>query len=103
MAVHTLFNWHKIAVSDSYLNNIEYIDSLKHPTLLAASVQKAFLAKETPSRVTIRSLPTCLFACTEPDINSILIIAVAKVHEKYELDEVGTPQNENFTVLLLLF
>ena len=44
-AVHMLFNWHKITVSDSELSNIEYINSLKQPELLATSVQKAFLNK----------------------------------------------------------
>ena len=44
-AVHTLFNWYKIAVFDSNLNNIEFIDSLKQPMQLAASVQRAFNAQ----------------------------------------------------------
>ena len=44
-----------------------------------------------------------LFACTDLEINPILIVAVAKVYALYEKDEEGTPQNENFTVLLLLF
>ena len=101
-AVHTLFNWHKIAVSDSDLNNIEYIDSLKQPMLLAASVQKVFLAKGITLTRGYKDFVDVL-ACTDPGINPILIVAVAKVHELYELNEVGTPQNENFTVLLLLF
>ena len=44
-----------------------------------------------------------VFACTDPEINPILIVAVAKVHVIDKKNEVGTPQNENFTVLLLLF
>ena len=44
-----------------------------------------------------------VFACTEPEINPILIVAVAKVHELYKKNKAGTPRDENFTVLLLLF
>ena len=40
--VHTLFNWYQIIISDSDLSNIKYINSLKQPELLAASIQKAF-------------------------------------------------------------
>ena len=101
-AVHTLYNWHNIAISDSDLSNIEYIDSLKHPELLAASVQKAFLNKGIALTRGDKDFAD-LFACTDPEINPILIVAVAKVHAQYEKDEDGTPKNENFTVLLLLF
>ena len=41
-AVRTLFNWYQIIVSDSNLSNIEFINTLKQPELLAASIQKAF-------------------------------------------------------------
>ena len=44
-----------------------------------------------------------LFACTDPEFNPILIVAVAKVHAQYKKDKGSAPQNENFTVLLLLF
>ena len=91
-AVHTLFNWHKIAFSDSDLNNIEYIDSLKQPTLLAASVQKAFLAKGITLTRGYKDLAD-VFACTEPEINPILIAAVAKVYELYKKHDVTTPQH----------
>ena len=101
-AVRTLFNWHNIAISDSDLSNIEYIDSLKHPELLTASVQKAFLNKGIALTRGDKDFAD-VFACTDPEINPILIVAVAKVHALYEKDEEGTPQNENFTVLLLLF
>ena len=101
-AVHTLFNWHKIAVSNSDLNNIEFIDSLKQPTLLVASVQKAFLAKGITLMRGYKDFAD-VFASTEPEINPILIVAVAKAHELYEKNDAGTPQDENSTVLLLLF
>ena len=81
-AVHTLFNWHKIAVSDSDLNNIEFIDSLKQPMLLAASVQKAFLAQGITLTRGYKEFAD-VFACTELEIHPILIVAVAKVHETY--------------------
>ena len=84
------------------MNNIEYIDSLKQPELLAASVQTAFFAKGITLTRGCNEFAN-VFACTEPEINPILIVAVAKVHELYKLHEVGTPQNENFTILLLLF
>ena len=101
-AVHTLFNYHQIIVSDSDLSNIEYINSLKQPELLATSVQKAFLNKGVTLILGNRDFAD-VFACTDPELNPILIVAVAKVHAKFEKNEVGTPQNENFTVLLLLF
>ena len=44
-----------------------------------------------------------VFACTEPEYNPILIVAAAKVHETYEKDEMGTPVDEQFTVLLMLY
>ena len=44
-----------------------------------------------------------VFACTEPEYNPILIVAVAKVHETYKKDEMGTPVDKQFTVLLLLY
>ena len=44
-----------------------------------------------------------MFACTELENNPILIVAVAKVHETYEKGEVGTPRDEHFTILLLLY
>ena len=42
-AVHTLFNWYKKDVTDSNLNAIKYIDSLKQPMQLAESVWKRLL------------------------------------------------------------
>ena len=71
-AVHTLFNWYKKNVSDSDLNNIKFIDSLKQPMQLAESVQRAFHTRESPSRVAIGSLPTCLPAQSrKPTLSSL--------------------------------
>ena len=101
-AVHMLFNWYKKAVSDSNLNNIKFIDSLKQSIQLAKSVKRAF---HTPGITLTRSYKEFadVFACTEPEINPILIVAVAKVHETYKKGVVGVPRDEHFTVLLLLF
>ena len=44
-----------------------------------------------------------MFACSDPEQNPILIVALAKVHKKFEKNEAGMPRNENFTVLFLLF
>ena len=100
--IHTLFNWHNIVVSDNNLNNMEYIGSLKQQEVLAAAVQKAFLEQGITLTRDYKEFAD-VFACTEPEINPILIVVVAKVHELYKLNKVGTPQTENFTVLLLLF
>ena len=43
-----------------------------------------------------------VFAYTEPEYNPILIVVVAKVHA-YEKKRMGTPVDEQFTVLLLLY
>ena len=101
-AVLTQFNWHNIPISENELSNIKYIASLMHPELLAASVQEAFRLKGVAMKRGDKDFAD-LFACTDPEFNPILIVAVAKVHAQYEKDKAGTPGNENFTVLLLLF
>ena len=89
-AVRTLFNWHDIAISDSELSNIEYIGSLIHPERLATSVQEAFRLKGVALTRGEKDFAD-LFACTDPEINPILIVAVAKVHALYKKNEAGTP------------
>ena len=44
-----------------------------------------------------------MFACSDPEQNPILIVALARVHTKCEKDEEGTPRNEFFMALFLLF
>ena len=44
-----------------------------------------------------------MFGCTEPEPNPILIVAVAKVHKNHKKDGMGTPWDEYFIVLLLLY
>ena len=51
--------------------------------LLAASVQRAFLAQEITLTRGYKEFAD-VFACTEPETNPILIVAVAKVHEKHK-------------------
>ena len=101
-AVRTLFNWHQIIVSNSNLSNIKYINSLKQLEVLGASVQKAFLNKGITLTYGNKDVAD-MFACTDPELNPVLIVTVAKVHERYKKNKVGTPQNKNFAVLLLLF
>ena len=84
-AVHTLFNWHKRDVSDSDLNNIKFIDSLKQPMQLAESIQRAFHTRGITLMRGYKEF-TDVFACAEPETNPILIVAVAvaKVHKKHK-------------------
>ena len=99
-AVYTLFNWHNKDITASDLKAIEYINSLKEPMLLAESIKSACHDRGitlTRGKKTFADL----FSCQEPDDNLILIIAVAKVHA-HEKGQMGTPKDENFTVLLLL-
>ena len=44
-----------------------------------------------------------MFACKDPELNPILIVALVRIHAKLEKDEEGTPRNKNFTALFLLF
>ena len=69
---------------------------------LAASVQRAFLAQGITLTRCYKEFAD-VFACTEPETNPILIVAVAKVHEKHEKGLMGTPRDKHFTVLLLLY
>ena len=73
-----------------------------HPELLAASVQEAFGLKGVAIKWGNKDFAN-LFACTDPEFNPILIVAVTKVHAQYEKDKDSAPKNKNFTVLLLLF
>ena len=101
-AVRTLFNWHQIVVSNSDVSNIKYITSLKNPELLAASIQEAFRNKGVTLERGNKDFAD-VFACTDPEPNPILIVALARVHAKCEKDEEGTPRNENFTALFLIY
>ena len=82
-AVRTLFKWHQLIVSDSDLSNTKYINSLKQLELLAASVQKAFLNKGIALTHGNKDFAN-VFACIDPELNPILIVAVAKVHTRYK-------------------
>ena len=44
-----------------------------------------------------------MFVCTEPELNPILIVAMAKVQGKHEKGLMRTPEDEHFSVLLLLY
>ena len=99
-AVITLFNWHNKEITASKLNAIQYINTLKEPMRLAESIKSACHDRGitlTRGRKTFADL----FSCKDPADNLILIVAVAKVHA-HEKDQMGTPKDENFTVLLLL-
>ena len=101
-AVHTLFNWFKADVKDSDLNAINYIESFKQPMELAESIRRACYTRGITLKRGTKEFVD-VFACTEPEDNPTLIVAEAKVHETHEKDEMGTPQDEQFTVLLLLY
>ena len=101
-AVRTIFNLHDVAITDNELSKIKYIGSLINRDLLVASVKEAFLNKGIALTRGVKDFAD-VFACTDPEINPILIVAVAKVHAQYEKSKAGTPKDENFTVLLVLF
>ena len=80
--VHTLFNWFKADVTDSNLNATKYIDSLKQPMELIESIWRACYIQGITLKRSTKEFPN-VFACTEPENNPHLIIAVAKVQETY--------------------
>ena len=69
---------------------------------LAESVQRAFHTQGITLTHGYMEFAD-VFACTEPEINPILIVAMAKVHETHKKGVVGTLQDKHFTVLLLLY
>ena len=97
-----MFNWYKKDVSDRDLNDIKFIDSLKQPMQLAESIQRACHTRGITLTRGYKEFAD-VFACTEPEINPILIVAMAKVHETHKKGVVGTLQDKHFTVLLLLY
>ena len=101
-AVRKIFNWHDVPITDNELSKIKYIGSLINRDLLVPSIEEAFLNKGIALTRGVKDFAD-VFACTDPEINPILIVAVAKVHEQYEKSKAGTPKDENFTVLLVLF
>ena len=99
-AVITLFNWHDKKITASEVNAIQYINTLKEPIRLAGSLKIACQDWGITLTRGKKSFAD-LFTCKDPADNLILIVAVAKVHS-HEKGHMGTPQDENFTVLLLL-
>ena len=99
-AVITLLNWHQKDPTASEVEAIPYMNTLREPIRLAGAIQNACQDRGvtlTRGQKTFQDL----FTCKDPADNLVLIVATAKVHSN-EKDQMGTPQHEDFTVLLLL-
>ena len=80
---------------------IPYIDSLDQTPELAQAIQ-AF-AKTRDITLTLSTMPFVkLLSCKEPELNPILIVAVATAHP-HEKEVCGMSSYQQFTVLMLLY